>query len=501
MSTPSETVAAARDAFNSGVTKSYAFRLKQIKSLLKLVEENKEILTEAIIKDVRKPKFEAVIFEVNYVANDLRNIIFNLEEWMQPQKPDKPLTFIMDTVIIQPEPYGVALIIGAWNYPVQLCLAPLSGAIAAGNTVVLKPSEIAPNTAKVLAELLPKYLDSKCYHVVNGGIPETTELLEQRFDYIFYTGNCNVGKIIHRAASKYLTPVTLELGGKSPVYIDSTADLDLTAARVLFGRFANAGQSCIAPDYILCSKEIATKFIEACKRCMTKWYGENIKESPDYGRIVNRNHFQRIVKLLEGSKIAVGGKHDIDDLYIEPTILQEVKPTDPVMQEEIFGPILPIVNIDNAGNAIDFINDREKPLALYIFSNDKTIHDLFLKNTSSGNMLINDTMMHFSCETIPFGGVGNSGMGGYHGKFSFDTFSHMKGTLIKKLDKVGEYLNAARYPPFSEGKMNFVVNATKKRPSIPGLRYFSTFVIFGLGVASALISKCMLKCIENRKNE
>nr|XP_023027138.1 fatty aldehyde dehydrogenase-like [Leptinotarsa decemlineata] len=407
----------------------------------------------------------------------------------------------MDTVIIQPEPYGVALIIGAWNYPVQLCLAPLSGAIAAGNTVVLKPSEIAPNTAKVIAQLLPKYLDSKCYHVVNGGIPETTELLEQRFDYIFYTGNCNVGKIIHRAASKYLTPVTLELGGKSPVYIDSTADLDLTAARVLFGRFANAGQSCIAPDYILCSKEIETKFIEACKRCMTKWYGENIKESPDYGRIVNRNHFQRIVKLLEGSKIAVGGKHDIDDLYIEPTILQEVKPTDPVMQEEIFGPILPIVNIDNAGNAIDFINEREKPLALYIFSNDKTIHDLFLKNTSSGNMLINDTMMHFSCETIPFGGVGNSGMGGYHGKFSFDTFSHMKGTLIKKLDKVGEYLNAARYPPFSESKMNFVVNATKKRPSIPGLRYFSTFVIFGLGVASALISKCMLKCIETRKNE
>nr|QYV43142.1 FALDH2 [Colaphellus bowringi] len=500
MTNISEVVASARDAFNSGVTKSYEFRLGQIKALLKLVEENDKLLAETIMKDVRKPKFEAVIFEVNYVKNDLRNVIFNLKDWMEPEKPDKSLTFAMDTVLIQPEPYGVALIIGAWNYPIQLCLAPFLGAIAAGNTVILKPSEIAPHTANLLAELIPKYLDPKCYQVVKGGIPETTKLLEERFDYIFYTGSCAVGKIIHQAASKNLTPITLELGGKSPVYIDSTADLDLTAARIMFGRLANAGQSCIAPDYVLCTKEIEAKFIEACKRCIKKWYGDNIKANVDYGRIVNRHHFQRIVKLLEGAKIAVGGSHDINDLYIEPTILRDVKPSDPVMQQEIFGPILPILNVSNAAEAITFINEREKPLALYLFSTNKKIQDLFLKNTSSGNLLVNDTMIHFSCDTIPFGGVGNSGMGGYHGKFSFDAFSHMKGTLIKKLDKLGEYANAARYPPFSEGKMSFIVNATKKRPPIPGMKYVSRIFIFGLGVATTLVGKCLMKFLENRKD-
>ncbi|KAG5879220.1 hypothetical protein JTB14_026718 [Gonioctena quinquepunctata] len=468
MTTPSEAVAAARNAFNSGITKSFEFRLKQIEALLKLVEDNGTILAEAIIKDVKKPKFEAVIFEVDYVKNDLKNIIFNLKEWMQPNKPAKSLPYLMDTVIIQPEPYGVALIIGAWNYPVQLCLCPLSGAIAAGNCVILKPSEIASHSAKLLAELIPKYLDPKCYYVVNGGIPETTELLEQRFDYIFYTGNCSVGKIIHRAASKYLTPVTLELGGKSPVYIDSTADIELSAARILFGRLANAGQSCIAPDYILCTKEIERKF--------------------------GRETFARC-------KISVGGANDIDDLYIEPTILQDVKPSDLVMQEEIFGPILPIINVDNGAEAISFINGREKPLVLYLFSNDKRIQDLFLKNTSSGNMLVNDTMMHFNCETIPFGGVGNSGMGGYHGKFSFDTFSHMKGTLVKKLDKLGEYVNTLRYPPFSEGKMKFIMKATAKRAPIPGLKYIPSCVIFGLGVAVTLLSKCLMKFMEDKNND
>ncbi|KAJ8929821.1 hypothetical protein NQ314_017419 [Rhamnusium bicolor] len=368
-------------------------------------------------------------------------------------------------VFIYPEPYGVVLIIGPWNYPFMILISPLIGAIAAGNCVILKPSEIAPNTAQLVEKLVPKYLDTNCYHVINGGVPETTQLLEQRFDYIFYTGNSNVGKIVHKAASNYLTPVTLELGGKSPVYLDETADIDLAAARILWGKCINAGQSCIAPDYVLCSKEIERKFIEASKKKIREWFGENVKESSDFGRIINENHFQRIVKLLEGTQIAVGGNYDAKELFIEPTIIQGVKPTDPIMQEEIFGPLLPIVNFENAYDALNFINDREKPLALYLFSNNNNIHDLILKNTSSGNLVVNDTMMHFSCDSLPFGGVGNSGIGVCHGKFSFDTFSHGKGTLIKNLNKISEYINAPRYAPYTDSHRNFISNATKKKVS------------------------------------
>ncbi|CAH1115972.1 unnamed protein product [Phaedon cochleariae] len=499
MSTPAEAVQTARKAFASGVTRSYDFRMKQIKALLRMVEENEAKLVDAIVKDVRKPKFEAVGYEIESVKKALKNIISNLENWMKPQEPGKPKAFINDEVIIQPEPYGVVLIIGAWNYPILLTLDPFTGAIAAGNTVILKPSEIAPHSAKILADLIPKYLAPDCYQVVNGGIPETTKLLAERFDYIFYTGSSSVGKIVHQAASKFLTPVTLELGGKSPVYVDETADLDLTAARILFGRLANAGQSCIAPDYVLCRREIQSKLVAACKKVIDKWYGGNVKTNPDYGRIVNENHFRRVVKLLEGAKIAIGGAHDVSDLYIEPTILEDVQPTHPVMQEEIFGPILPLITIKDAREAVDFINEREKPLALYVFSTDKQVQDLFLKNTSSGNMVVNDSFIHISCDTFMFGGVGNSGMGGYHGKYSFDTFSHMKGTLIKKLNRLGEYANLARYPPFSEKKLNFITAAVKKRPSLPGLGCLSKFVIFGLGIGAAFLGQFLVMYMEKRK--
>nr|CAI5839059.1 unnamed protein product [Callosobruchus analis] len=302
-----------------------------------------------------------------------------------------------------------------------------------------QPREHSVYTESPLDVLVSSHVESNCIinfflKVYCGGIPETTELLKQRFDYIFYTGNCQVGKIVHAAAAKHLTPVTLEMGGKCPVYIDQTADVEMVARRVLFGRFLNAGQSCIAPDFVLCDKLTEQKFLRAAKTILKEWYGENAKKSPSYGRIINERHFNRIVKLLEeifisGSNVAIGGSHDIKDLFIEPTIVTDVSPTHPLMQEEIFGPILPIITTDNASSAIDFINKREKPLALYLFSTNKTTHELFLKYTSSGNMLINDTLMHFSCDTIPFGGVGNSGIGGYHGKFTFDTFSHPKGTV------------------------------------------------------------------------
>ncbi|CAH1984027.1 unnamed protein product [Acanthoscelides obtectus] len=487
MSNPADLVFTLRNNFNSGNTRPYEFRLKQLQGLCKLLDDQEKELTDAILKDLRKPRFEALLYEVKYTKNEVLNMIYNLKEWMKPTKPSKPLPFLMDEVLIHSEPYGVTLIVGAWNYPIMLVLIPLAGAIAAGNVAVIKPSEVAPHTAELLQELIPKYLDQEFYKVYCGGIPETTSLLSQRFDYIFYTGNCQVGKIIHAAAAKHLTPVTLEMGGKCPVFIDQTADVEMVARRVLFGRLLNAGQSCIAPDYILCDKLTEQKFVSAAKKIIKEWYGENAKDSPCYGRIINERHFNRIIKLLEGAKIAIGGSHDINDLYIEPTIVTDVTPTHPLMQEEIFGPILPIFIVDNASSAIDFINKREKPLALYLFSTSKTTHALFLEYTSSGNMLINDTLMHFSCDTIPFGGVGNSGMGGYHGKYTFDTFSHPKGTIIKKLDKVGELINILRVPPYTDQKLNLINMFTMKLPPIPGLKHLSTLVVFSVGMFASLI--------------
>ncbi|KAJ8923182.1 hypothetical protein NQ315_001736 [Exocentrus adspersus] len=481
MSTIQDAVTTARESFNSGITKSYDFRLKQLQALLQLVEENSELIEEAITKDFKKPTFEVNLFETTTAKNEIRNVIHKLKGWMEPAKVEKPLPYIMDEVFIHSEPYGVVAIISPWNYPFMLCISPLVGAIAAGNCAIIKPSEITPNCAEILSKLIPRYLNPKCYHVVTGGVPETTTLLEQRFDYIFYTGSSHVGKIIQKAASKYLTPVTLELGGKTPVYVDSTADINLAVRRILWGKCLNAGQSCIAPDYVLCTKEVQEDFIKSAKNTLKTWYGNDAKQSPNFARIVNSNHFRRINKLLNDTdaNTAIGGRHDIQDLFIEPTILKDVNLSDPIMQEEIFGPILPIVNVKTAQEATAVVNKGEKPLAVYVFSNDKQVQDMFLKDTSSGNLLINDTMMHFSCDTIPFGGVGNSGIGAYHGKFSFDTFSHRKGTVIKKLDKVGEYMNSSRYPPYTKTNLQMISFLTKKRkwPSFPFLKQVVSFFV------------------------
>lgn len=498
MSSPSEVVSSVRNAFASGVTKNPVFRLNQLKALLKLYEENGEAIIHAVEKDLRKSKQEAIIAEVDHLKNDVRGMIYNLDSWVEPEKPGKPLVNMMDKVLIQSEPYGVVLIIGAWNYPFQLTLSPLAGAIAAGNCAIVKPSEVAPASAKLLAELLPQYLDTDCYKVFEGDARRTSELLKERFDYIFFTGSTQVGRIVQEAAAKFLTPTTLELGGKSPVYADHTVDAELVLRRVMFGKCFNAGQSCIAPDYLLCSKDVESKIIAAAKKTMQEWYGDKIKQSLDFARIINENHFKRIVKLLEGQTIAYGGSFDAEERFIEPTILIDVKATDPIMQEEIFGPILPIVTVDNARDAINFINGREKPLALYVFSNKSDHVDLFLKNTSSGGVTVNDTLMHFSCDSLPFGGVGNSGAGAYHGKFSFDTFSHKKGILIKQANQLGERLQNARYPPYSEKKIGFLSAMTKKRPSI-STRYILHIVFFGLGVVATLASRCACKYFDYKK--
>ncbi|XP_028157816.1 aldehyde dehydrogenase, dimeric NADP-preferring isoform X6 [Ostrinia furnacalis] len=481
-----ESVQRARDAFNRGVTKPVEWRRQQLESLMRMYKENQQAMIDALREDLRRSKMEAVLLEVDYLINDLTNTLHSLDEWVKPERPSKGLVNILDEVVIYNDPYGVALIIGAWNYPLQLLLLPMAGAIAAGNAVVIKPSEVAESCARFVAEMVPKYLDNDAVVVVQGGAEETTVLLKEKFDYIFYTGSTGVGKIVYEAATKHLTPVTLELGGKSPVYIDSSADLEVTAKRILWGKFINMGQTCIAPDYILCSKEIQDKFVEASKKVLKSWYGEDPQKSPDLCRIINNRHFSRIQAVLDAnkSKVVVGGNYDAKDKFIEPTILANVSPSDKIMEDEIFGPLLPIVPVADAYEAIKFINERPLPLVLYLFSKQRSIQKLFTEQTRSGSVGINDTIMFYGVETLPFGGVGNSGIGAYHGKKTFDTFTHKKSCLIKNFAAIGEKLASGRYPPYTEGNLKFITSMMKPMhgPSLKCLPYLLTFALgAGLG--------------------
>ncbi|XP_044758809.1 aldehyde dehydrogenase, dimeric NADP-preferring-like [Coccinella septempunctata] len=480
---PKEMMSVLRNSYVSGKTRPLEYRIKQIRNLKRMYLENKELIIDALAADLHKCRHESIVMEIMFLINDLDNILANIEEWEKPEVPEKPLVNVLDKLYIFNDPYGVVLVIGAWNYPFQLLLMPVAGAIAAGNCVVLKPSEIAKNSAKVIAELIPKYLDTDCYKVYNGGVPETTALLKERFDYIFYTGSSGVGKIIQEAAAKHLTPVTLELGGKSPVYIDESVDMNIAVRRILWGKLANAGQTCVAPDYVLCTKDVEKKFVEISKGVLEQWYGTDASKSPDFGRIINDAHFRRIERFIKSGTIAVGGNTIASERYIEPTILIDVKPTDPVMMEEIFGPVLPIITIGNLHEAIRFINEGEKPLAMYIFSRKKLDVKVLINNTSCGGISVNDTIMHLTVDTLPFGGVGNSGMGQYHGKYTFDTFTHKKSCLYKNLGALGEKLGQARYPPYNERKTRFL-NILLKRRSPISFDFIRYFVAFGLGAAA-----------------
>ncbi|XP_025090313.1 aldehyde dehydrogenase family 3 member B1-like isoform X4 [Pomacea canaliculata] len=470
-----------RSIFRTGRTRSLKWRLAQLNSLIKLLDENGEKICQALFEDLHKHNMESYVMEINMCKNDAVFNINNLRSWMQPQQVPKGLLNKMDDAYIRYEPYGTALIIGAWNYPIQVTLLPLIGAIAAGNCVVLKPSELAPKVATLLEELIPKYLDQECIKVVNGGIPETTLLLEQRFDIIFYTGNTTVGRIVMAAASKYVTPVVLELGGKSPVFIDGNADMNVVARRIAWGKFCNAGQTCIAPDYVMCTVETQEKLLDKMKVVLEEFYTTNAQTSESFGRIINARHFQRVYKLMEGANIAIGGQTDESDLFIAPTVLRDVKLTDPVMQEEIFGPLLPIVPVRDHQEAIEIINDREKPLAMYIFSTDKGLVRTIKESTSSGGFCVNDTLIHAAVPTLPFGGVGNSGMGAYHGKFTFDTFSHKRGCLEKSLGL--ESFNSLRYPPYNEKKLGWLQWILVQKPRRTGLLGFFPFVVLGVFLA------------------
>jgi len=448
-------VAAVRAAFDSGRTLKVAWRLEQLHSFLALIENEEDRLAEALYKDLRKCKAEASTMEITYTKNEIIYTINELEKWVKPEKVGKTLATLADTAYIRPEPLGVALVMGAWNYPMQLIFLPLIGALAAGNCAILKPSELAEASCTLLEELIPKYFDKECVQVVSGGIPETTALLKERFDIIFYTGNAMVGKIVMKAAAEFLTPTVLELGGKSPVYVDTSSDLTIAARRIMWGKYLNLGQTCIAPDYVLCHKDIQDNLVTEMKAALLEFFGEAPAESPDLGRMINERHFKRVKALIDNSgSIAHGGKVIEAERFIEPTILVDVKPTDSVMQEEIFGPILPILNIDSAEDAIQFIRKREKPLALYVFSRDNSVTDTMIDRVSSGGLCVNDTIFQGAINTLPFGGVGNSGMGAYHGKLSFDTFSHRRGCMIRAQNM--EAVNRIRYPPYSDKKSSWL---------------------------------------------
>ncbi|KAG0270549.1 hypothetical protein DFQ27_004261, partial [Actinomortierella ambigua] len=460
-------VETTRATFKSGYTKSLKFRRHQLEQLWRLLDENQELLVTALNKDLRKHKNEALLGEIVVSKEEINDALNHLDEWAKDEVVKPSLINVANTTVIRKEPKGNVLIISPWNYPVYLCIGPLVGAIAAGCTAVVKPSEVAPHTAKVITDLIPLYLDGKAYRVLNGAAHETTVLLKYQFDHIFYTGNGTVAKIIMRAAAEHLTPLTLELGGKSPALIDTDCNMKIAAKRIAFGKMFNCGQTCVAPDYILVTPEAEPKFVQHFKEAIQEMLGENPQKSKDYARIVNNRHFHRLAKVLENNKsgeIVVGGQMDEKDLYIAPTLVANVDRDDALMQDEIFGPLLPMIRINDYDDAIEYINSRDHPLALYLFSTNKKLTKKVLDSTQSGGVLVNDCLMHVSEGALPFGGVGPSGMGNYHGKKSFDCFTHERATLIKDLSAIPEAIAASRYAPYTSSNLKVALMALESVP-------------------------------------
>ncbi|MEG2079430.1 aldehyde dehydrogenase [Chryseobacterium sp.] len=436
--------------FRTQKTKNLKFRKLNLEKLKKLITENEEILYEAIEKDFGKSKFETYITEISFILKDIDYYLKNLNSLSKPKKVKTNLANQFGTSKIYSEPLGCILVIGAWNYPYQLSLSPLIAALAAGNCCILKPSEVAENTMKTMAKLINENFDSDYLTVFEGGIDETTEILKLKFDKIFFTGSTKVGKIVYKAAAENLTPVTLELGGKSPAIVTKNADLDITAKRIVWGKFLNAGQTCVAPDYILAHENIQNELLEKLKFYINKFNYE--ANSEQYTKIINQKNFNRLVKLINHDKIYIGGNFEENNLYIEPTILQNIDWNDEVMKEEIFGPILPVITFNDFDYILNEILQHEKPLAAYLFSNNSKEKENFTNTLSFGGGCINDVVMHLGNEKLPFGGVGNSGIGSYHGKYGFETFSHQKAILDKKT--WGE--PDLKYPPYSQNKIKWM---------------------------------------------
>ncbi len=427
-----------------------SLRKERILKLKKSIQEKELLINQALREDLGKSTFETYATEIGFILDEIGHTLKNIDDWSKPKKVKTPLTLFPGKSTVYPDAYGVVLIISPWNYPFQLCLSPLIGAVAAGNRVVIKPSEFAPKTSSVIQLILEDVFKKDEVILVEGGVEETQILLKQKFDYIFFTGSTMVGKIIMKAASEYLTPVTLELGGKSPCLIEESANLDIAAKRCAWGKFLNAGQTCVAPDYVLVPRHLQEEFISKLKNHLQSFYG-NVKSSKDYPRIINEKHFDRLMSLVIPEKLAIGGESIREEKYISPTVMKDVSWNDKVMEDEIFGPLLPIIPYDSLQEAIEHIVSRPKPLAFYVFSENESKRQEIITKVPFGGGCINDTVIHLANPNLPFGGVGTSGIGSYHGKKSFDTFTHYKSVFEQ-----GSLVDIPlRYPPY-EGKLSWL---------------------------------------------
>jgi aldehyde dehydrogenase (NAD+) len=443
-----------RATFAAGITRPLAWRREQLRALDRLLVENTAAIEDAVHSDLGKPSLESFITEIASVRSEIAHTLSHLAAWTRPRRVHVPLAVQPAQGRIVRQPLGTVLLISPWNYPVHLLLMPLVAALAAGNTVVVKPSELAPATSSLAAGLLPLYLDRRAVAVIEGGVEETTELLALPWDHILYTGNGTVGRVVLEAAARHLTPVTLELGGKSPVWVDGSADLRSTARWLAWGKFLNAGQTCIAPDYVLTTPDVLPRLVEALRTEIATMYGPDPRQSPDYGRVVNERHLQRILALIGRRVPAIGGEADPADRYLAPTVLTGVCLDDPVMQDEIFGPVLPIVMVHDADEAIRVIGERDKPLALYVFTRSAETRNAFVERTSSGSIVVNGTVLQLAALELPFGGVGASGMGAYHGEHGVATFSHDRAYL--RMVGGGSALIGLSQPPYTPFKQRAV---------------------------------------------
>lgn len=445
-----------RRFFETGKTKDVSFRLEQLRLLKQAIADNEAAILQSLQADLNKPDVEAYLGEIGFCLSEISYALKHLRSWTKPRKISLPAIQLPGSAALYYEPLGVVLVMGAWNYPFQLAIAPVIGAIAAGNCAIVKPSELAPNTSRLVADIIKKYFNPDFVTVVEGGVETSKRLLEQKFDYIFFTGGTEIGKIVMAAAAKHLTPVTLELGGKTPCIVDADTHLEYTARRIAWGKFMNAGQTCVAPDYLLVNKRIKQDLLEEIKKSIREFYGDDPAHSQDYCRIINQTHFNRLSELLKSGEIVIGGDTNPADRYIAPTVIDGVDREAAVMKDEIFGPILPVIEYTDLSEAIALVNSKPKPLALYFFSRDKQKQEKVLRETSSGGACINDTVMQFAVTDLPFGGVGASGIGSYHGKASFETFSHQRSVLNKSF--LVDF--KLRYAPY-QGKLGFLKRLIK----------------------------------------
>ncbi|MGP6169872.1 aldehyde dehydrogenase family protein [Microbacterium sp. A204] len=441
-------VAAQRSYYLTGATRSVQWRKAQLHALATMVTENSEAMYDALWHDLRRNRYDADLMDVAYSAKEALHALRHIDDWMKPERVPTPVIMEPGHTEVRRDPLGVTLIIGAWNEPFMLTLAPLVAAIAGGNTAVIKPSEVAVACSKVVADMIPRYLDPQAFAVVEGAVPETTALLEQNWDLIFFTGSPGVGKIIHQAAAKQLTPVVLELGGKNPTVVHSSADLRTAARRIAYMRYINAGHICTAPDHVLIWPEAKDEFLDHLKDAIREFYGEDPQASPDFGRVINERTFDRLAGYLTNGTIVVGGQTDRADRYVAPTVLVGVSEDDPVMKEEIFGPILPVIEVASVDEVIDWVNRHPEPLGLYVFSRDEQVIERILDSTESGDAVVNDCALQPLIPELPFGGVGNSGMGKYHGRFGFEAFTNARGVLYH-----APFVDPdIKYPPYGEHK-------------------------------------------------